>query len=99
MRTRAECVALDRGTDHWNLQIREQGVTRTEQAKVLVNAAGPWVDPVTALYDRSNHAAKLRLVKGSHIVVKRKYQGDHSYIFQNSDGRIILPFPMRTITR
>ncbi|WP_240616752.1 glycerol-3-phosphate dehydrogenase [Sphingorhabdus sp. YGSMI21] len=93
IRTRAECVALDRGTDHWNLQIREQGVTTTEQAKVLVNAAGPWVDPVTALYDRSNHAAKLRLVKGSHIVVKRKYQGDHSYIFQNSDGRIIFAIP------
>jgi len=60
---------------------------------VLVNAAGPWVDPVTALYDRSNHAAKLRLVKGSHIVVKRKYEGDHSYIFQNRDGRIIFAIP------
>jgi len=93
IRTRAECVALDRGADHWNLQIRQNGETTTEQARVLVNAAGPWVDPVTALYDRSNHAAKLRLVKGSHIVVKRKYQGDHSYIFQNKDGRIIFAIP------
>ena len=58
-----------------------------------MNAAGPWVDPVTAMYDRSNHAAKLRLVKGSHIVVKRKYEGDHSYIFQNKDGRIIFAIP------
>lgn len=93
IRTRAECVGLDRGADHWNLQIRQNGETTTGQARVLVNAAGPWVDPVTALYDRSNHAAKLRLVKGSHIVVKRKYQGDHSYIFQNKDGRIIFAIP------
>lgn len=69
------------------------GESRTEQAKVLVNAAGPWVDPVTGLYDQSNNAAKLRLVKGSHIVVDRKFEGDHSYIFQNKDNRIIFAIP------
>ncbi len=93
IRTRANCVGLERGREHWTLEIDQKGVKRNEQAKVLVNAAGPWVDPVTALYDRSNHAAKLRLVKGSHIVVKRKYDGDHSYIFQNKDGRIIFAIP------
>ena len=93
IRTRTECTGLDRGADSWQLQLRHDGETRIEQARVLVNAAGPWVDPVTALYDRSNHAAKLRLVKGSHIVVKRKYEGDHSYIFQNRDGRIIFAIP------
>jgi len=93
IRTRTECVGLDRAADHWNIDISQNGERSTEQARVLVNAAGPWVDPVTALYDRSNHAAKLRLVKGSHIVVKRKYQGDHSYIFQNRDGRIIFAIP------
>jgi glycerol-3-phosphate dehydrogenase len=93
IRTGAECIGLDRGADSWKLQIRQRGETKSEQARVLVNAAGPWVDPVTALYDRGNHAAKLRLVKGSHIVVKRKYAGDHSYIFQNKDGRIIFAIP------
>lgn len=93
IRTRAECVGLERAPDHWNLQIRQHGEHQTEQARVLVNAAGPWVDPVTALYDRGNHTAKLRLIKGSHIVVKRKYEGDHSYIFQNKDGRIIFAIP------
>jgi len=93
IRTRAECIGLDRRSDHWQLEIRQHGETRTEAAKVLVNAAGPWVDPVTSLYDRGSNAAKLRLVKGSHIVVKRKYEGDHSYIFQNKDGRIIFAIP------
>lgn len=91
--TRAECVGLERGQDHWNLKIERHGEPKTEQAKILVNAAGPWVDPVTAMYDQSSNAAKLRLVKGSHIVVKRKYEGDHSYIFQNRDGRIIFAIP------
>ena len=93
IRTRAECVALERGADCWNLEIRQNGAVTTEQAKVLVNAAGPWVDPVTSMYDQRKNAAKLRLVKGSHIVVKRKYDGDHSYIFQNRDGRIIFAIP------
>ncbi len=93
IRTRTECIGLERQSGHWNLQIMQQGETKTEQAMVLVNAAGPWVDPVTALYDRSSNAAKLRLVKGSHIVVKRKYEGDHSYIFQNKDERIIFAIP------
>lgn len=91
--TRAECVGLDRGPDHWNLKIEHHGKMKAEQAKILVNAAGPWVDPVTAMYDQSSNAAKLRLVKGSHIVVKRKFEGDHSYIFQNRDGRIIFAIP------
>ena len=93
IRTRTECTGLDRGAGHWNLHIRQNGEIKTEEARVLVNAAGPWVDPVTSLYDRSSNAAKLRLVKGSHIVVKRKYEGDHSYIFQNRDGRIIFAIP------
>ncbi|MGB5482907.1 glycerol-3-phosphate dehydrogenase [Parasphingorhabdus sp.] len=93
IRTRAECVALDRGSDHWKLKVRRHGAVTTERANILVNAAGPWVDPVTAMYDQSGNAAKLRLVKGSHIVVKRKYEGDHSYIFQNRDGRIIFAIP------
>jgi len=93
VRTRTECVGLQRGADNWSLQIMSDGESRTEQAKVLVNAAGPWVDPVTGLYDQSSNAAKLRLVKGSHIVVDRKFEGDHSYIFQNKDNRIIFAIP------
>lgn len=93
VRTRTECVGLHRSTDHWSLDLMTNGETKVEQAKVLVNAAGPWVDPVTALYDQSSNAAKLRLVKGSHIVINRKFEGDHSYIFQNKDGRIIFAIP------
>ncbi|MEH6758231.1 MAG: glycerol-3-phosphate dehydrogenase [Parasphingorhabdus sp.] len=93
IRVQTECGGIDRSADHWTLQLQGQDGEATEQAKVLINAAGPWVDPVTALYDHSSHAAKLRLVKGSHIVIARKFEGDHSYIFQNKDGRIVFAIP------
>ncbi|SIN90688.1 glycerol-3-phosphate dehydrogenase [Parasphingorhabdus marina DSM 22363] len=93
IRTRTECTGLTRGDKHWTLALRSEEGSVEEQARVLVNAAGPWVDPVTALYDQSSNAAKLRLVKGSHIVVARKFEGDHSYIFQNKDGRIVFAIP------
>lgn len=93
IRTRTECTALTRGDNDWTLNLRSGSGSTEEKARVLVNAAGPWVDPVTALYDQSSNAAKLRLVKGSHIVVARKFEGEHSYIFQNRDGRIIFAIP------
>lgn len=93
IRTQTECVGIARSADRWTLQLNGQDGAATEQAKVLINAAGPWVDPVTALYDQSSNAAKLRLVKGSHIVIARKFEGDHSYIFQNKDGRIVFAIP------
>lgn len=93
VRTRTECVGLERFSEHWSLNLRSIGEEKVEQAKILINAAGPWVDPVTALYDQSSNAAKLRLVKGSHIVVDRKFDGEHSYIFQNKDGRIVFAIP------
>lgn len=93
IRTRTECTGLERANDSWTLKLQSGDGSREERAKVLINAAGPWVDPVTALYDQSSNAAKLRLVKGSHIVVARKFEGDHSYIFQNKDGRIIFAIP------
>ncbi|MEM8918969.1 MAG: glycerol-3-phosphate dehydrogenase [Pseudomonadota bacterium] len=93
IRTRTDCTGLIRGKDDWSLTLRSGDGSVEEKARVLVNAAGPWVDPVTALYDQSSNAAKLRLVKGSHIVVARKFEGEHSYIFQNKDGRIIFAIP------
>ena len=93
IRIQTECIGLDRTAKDWTLKLKSGDQTVTEQARVLVNAAGPWVDPVTALYDKSEEAAKLRLVKGSHIVIARKFEGEHSYIFQNKDGRIVFAIP------
>jgi glycerol-3-phosphate dehydrogenase len=62
-------------------------------ARALVNAAGPFVGVVQGLVMGSNQPARLRLVKGSHIVLPRLYDHDRAYIFQNADGRIIFAIP------
>ncbi|MFB9949006.1 glycerol-3-phosphate dehydrogenase [Rhizobium puerariae] len=63
------------------------------RARMLVNAAGPWVDFVIRGVFGRNEAHHVRLVQGSHIVVKRKFEGERAYFFQNPDNRIIFAIP------
>ncbi len=87
-------VSSERKADGWALQVKAtNGKARTIAAKVLINAAGPWVADVLTNRIRSNISAKVRLVQGSHIVVKRMFAHDRCYIFQNGDGRIIFAIP------
>ena len=60
---------------------------------MLVNAGGPWVDEVISGAMGRNDVRNVRLVQGSHIVVKRMFEHDKCYIFQNGDGRIIFAIP------
>ncbi|WP_298216661.1 glycerol-3-phosphate dehydrogenase [Acidocella sp.] len=62
-------------------------------ARALVNAAGPWVGEVLGQRLGINHQATVRLVKGSHIVTRRLYEGDFAFILQNPDGRIVFVIP------
>jgi glycerol-3-phosphate dehydrogenase len=61
---------------------------RTVQAKVVINAAGPWVS-LTEGQMGLGHRKPMKLVRGSHIVVPRLYEGDHAYMLQQPDKRII----------
>lgn len=91
--TRTECTGLARHKDHWLATLRGESGERTIVAKAVVNAAGPWVDKVAKAALGQGAPAHLRLVKGSHIVIPRAYPGDHAYIFQQDDGRIVFAIP------
>lgn len=93
--TRTECVSLQRGEKLWTIGLRtSSGDVFKVQAKTLVNAAGPWVEQVANLARHTpENQATVRLVKGSHIVVPKVYDGDHCYFFQNPDGRIFFAIP------
>tara|TARA_R110002072_G_scaffold22383_18_gene78189 strand:+ start:336 stop:1862 length:1527 start_codon:yes stop_codon:yes gene_type:complete len=92
--TRTECVALERHKSHWRATLRSaDGTTQTVEARALANAAGPWVDTVARKALGAGTPARLRLVKGSHIIVRRKFPGEHAYIFQNRDGRVVFAIP------
>ena len=58
-----------------------------------MNAAGPWVGTVLDGVIRPDRPASIRLVKGSHIVTRRLFEGDRCYIFQNADGRVCFAIP------
>ena len=65
----------------------------TVRAKIVVNAAGPWVSQTLGGTLGVNAKAAVRLIKGSHIVTKKLYEGDQAYILQNPDKRIIFAIP------
>ncbi len=66
----------------------------TVSARMLVNAAGPWVADLLGTIGVRGKAG-VRLVKGSHITVPRLYQGDHAYLLQQPDRRVVFAFPWR----
>ncbi|GGG32906.1 glycerol-3-phosphate dehydrogenase [Chelatococcus composti] len=92
---RTRVVGAERRGDHWlvTAERRGDGARLTVKARMLVNAAGPWVAEVLAGIVREKPPAGVRLVQGSHIVVPRLYDHDRCYIFQNGDGRIIFAIP------
>jgi glycerol-3-phosphate dehydrogenase len=62
-------------------------------ARAIVNAAGPWVAEVLSARLRGPVEKGVRLIQGSHIVVKRLHQGEYAFILQNPDGRIVFVIP------
>ncbi len=92
--TRTRCTSAARVDGVWELTAQRAGQEpQVVRARALVNAAGPWVAQVLQGVIRSNTAGRVRMVKGSHIVVPRLYPEDHSYIFQNADNRIFFVIP------
>ncbi|CAN7157720.1 glycerol-3-phosphate dehydrogenase [Neorhizobium sp. LjRoot104] len=92
---RTRVVAARREDGLWTIETvgASTGRTETYQARMLVNAAGPWVDQVIREALGNNDARHVRLVQGSHIVVKKKFEGSRAYFFQNRDNRIIFAIP------
>ncbi|WP_283194404.1 glycerol-3-phosphate dehydrogenase [Rhizobium sp. AN80A] len=92
---RTKVVSARRENGVWAIESVDTvtGETRHFQARMLVNAAGPWVDHVIRAAFGQNEARHVRLVQGSHIVVKKKFSDPRAYFFQNPDNRIIFAIP------
>jgi glycerol-3-phosphate dehydrogenase len=94
IRTRCGFLSAAPEGEVWSVSLLgSYGRPETVRARILVNAAGPWIDEVlrggVGLPGRRN----LRLVKGSHIVVPRLYDGEQAYILQNPDRRVVFLIP------
>ncbi|MFO1068783.1 MAG: glycerol-3-phosphate dehydrogenase [Geminicoccaceae bacterium] len=92
---RTACVSARRENGHWRAELADAvtGERRTVLAKVLVNAAGPWVEKVLGNVAGVNSARNVRLVKGSHLVLRKWWDGPQAYLLQNTDKRVIFVNP------
>src|SRR2546429_3153815 len=95
IRTRSRAVEIRQADAIWKLTDRntESGARSTIRARALVNAGGPWVEDVLASGAGVNARAKVRLVQGSPIVVRKISAHERAYMLQNSDGRIVFVIP------
>jgi glycerol-3-phosphate dehydrogenase len=92
IRTRTRCVRVDR-RENWELVLNNRGRREVAHARVLVNAAGPWIGEVAETVMREPLTAPVRLIKGSHIVVRGRFEHDSGYVFQVADGRVVFALP------
>ena len=95
IRTRSRVVGATREGSLWSVRVEDMrtGTVDTVKARLLVNASGPWVDHVLHGPLGRNNVHNVRLVQGSHIVVRKKFDDPRAYFFQNRDGRIIFAIP------
>jgi glycerol-3-phosphate dehydrogenase len=96
-RTRMAGARREGGVWVCTLEDRETGVRREISARAIVNAAGPWVVDVESQLNQQGagkpQRAGVKLVRGSHIVVPKLFAGEHAYILQNDDRRIVFMIP------
>lgn len=95
IRVGTRCIQAERSAGAWLVTLEEVagGARHTVRARALVNAAGPWVGEVLLRGLGRTKPPPLRLVKGSHILVPKLYEGDQAFVLQNHDGRIIFVIP------
>lgn len=92
--TRTECVALHRNGVSWKADLKLDGKAEMQvEAKVVINAAGPWVDHISGRAGIRKNAPQVRLVKGSHIIVPKMFDDERCFIFQAGDGRVVFAIP------
>ena len=81
--------------DRWQIELenRATGDIVPIAAKALVNAGGPWVIDIADQVAGLKTTRRLRMVRGSHIVVPRQWEGEHGFFLQTQDGRLMEAFP------
>ncbi len=93
---RHRCVAAHRSSDGklWEIELQApDGASVRLTARGLVNACGPWVKHFLDEQTHIKTPKRVRLIKGSHIIVPRLHDGDHAFILQNKDNRIVFVIP------
>ena len=92
--THTRCTAAMRAGTSWRVTLRsDAGLDSEVTAKAVVNVSGPWARKFLVEIIGEPITFNLKLVKGSHIVVPRLYDGEHAFILQNDDRRVVFVYP------
>ena len=92
---RTRCINAIRKSGHWYVELEDliSGQRFSIRARSLVNAAGPWAQTLIEKQIQKESPRNIRLIKGSHFVTRKLYEGDQAYILQNEDQRIVFVIP------
>lgn len=98
IKTYSECTNLLNNHGKWDVTYKDLQVGREHviTASAVINAAGPWVESLldkNGFYENDKTLPRLKLIKGSHIIVPRQYEGEQCYNLQQEDGRIVFAIP------
>ena len=93
--TKTACTSARRENGRWRVEMTDSrtGSTRIVSARALVNASGPWVNDVIGRVVGGYSQRSVRLVKGSHIITPKFWDGPQAYLVQNHDKRVIFINP------
>lgn len=93
--TYTQCTRLLEQDNVWHATLRNtrDNTEHTLQARAIINATGPWVSATNQQLAHIQTSSQIELVKGSHIIVPKLYDGYHAYILQNKDNRIVFAMP------
>jgi len=94
---RTECVYVEAHPRNigWMVTLKDTLSEKTDKifAGIIVNATGPWVNNLLDRVESGVVSHNVRWVKGSHIIVKSLYLGDHGYILKDSKDRDVYVMP------
>ena len=87
-----EVISAKRVTEGWEIALENDKII---QSKILINAAGPWINEIVNNVIKINTNKKIRLVRGSHIITKKLYEEEVAFTLQNEDNRVVFVIPYK----
>ena len=88
----AKVINANRIDNYWEITLNNKNKIKS---KILINAAGPWINETVNNVLKINAKKSIRLVRGSHIITKKLYEEEVAFTLQNDDNRIVFVIPYK----
>ena len=85
-------INANRIDNYWEITLNNNEKIKS---KILINAAGPWINEIVNNVLKINAKKSIRLVRGSHIITKKLYEDEVAFTLQNEDNRIVFVIPYK----